>query len=138
MWPHLKFFLSQLQFLFFGQSTTYYYIKGDQASVTIPQNDPVFVVKFSDGGDPNDEFVLIRFEVKQYKGENTKSRYAQWSKSSGTAFKSKTEKNNENDVPITFTKISQGLYWITPSSKLSRGEYGFDYAQKRMFAFSIE
>ncbi len=120
----------------FAKATSYYIIKGEHSNVNLnANNNPSFIAKIAPALDPKDYLYMVKYEIK---GKKEKDRYVEaFTTKAGMFGGGSTEKNEKQRIPISFTKIKDGLYEIKPESTLGNGEYAIVFIANKMFSFSI-
>lgn len=117
---------------FYASSTSYYFVSNNNSPVEI-KAESSFVVETSSGIDPSDVFKMAKFDPDK-RGNDRYLPYSSFT-SAGYGGASSAELNN-NDVPISFSKISDNIYKIKPSYDLQNGEYAFIHGTK-FFCFRV-
>ena len=100
----------------FGKGSNYLRVDGVTSSVShsgTPKNR--FIVKIDPGTDPSTTIYLYKFEVdKKYRKILT-----------GTVGIGGVKDGKIVTMPLTFTKVSDGVYIVSPKDQLPDGEYVF-------------
>jgi len=120
----------------YAQATSFWVINGTKSDVSINSNMPIsFILKTAPGMNPVDLFRLVKFQIL---GKTSPSRHMAAFTSQAAAFAgSSTNERRENDVPVTFKKLDEGVYEIIITNQLNAGEYTF-YGLGKMYSFSVE
>ena len=123
----------------YAQSTSYYVIDGVRSPIRLDGGSGhYFVVKISPGMDPTEMIRLVKFEIL---GKKLPQRHMAAFSASGSAWGwgggGKSGAVSKFDIPLTFQKIGDGIYEISPRESLENGEYTFYYPNK-MYAFGID
>lgn len=93
------------------QNTVFYFFFEEKSAGLSNSQQP-----FSGTSTPN-EYTLLRFDVKKDSRETTTGKFNAYGASGGT--------DNKAAVPFTFSRIRPGVYKVTLSAPLTKGEYGF-------------
>lgn len=106
------------------------YMNGVTSTVKLPPEAAVFIVKLKPGVDPYTLMDLARANVNEHSG---KREYVVYKKGAFTA-----EATNPT-VDISFKKVADGVYLVTPKAPLSAGEYFFTlHDVKVAYCFTIK
>lgn len=92
------------------------YIDGKSAKTKVSKDEPKFIVKIQAGVDPRTQMDLNLTKVNEHSG---KREFVIYKKGAFT-----TEGTNPT-VDISFKKIGDGIFLVTPKSTLQAGEYFF-------------
>lgn len=108
------------------------YLNGTTSSVKIKPDDAVFLVKFEAGVDPRTLMDLNKATVNEHSG---KREYVVYKKGAFTA------EGTNPTVDISYKKVGDGLYKVTPKAPLTAGEYFFSVAAsakaKIVYCFTV-
>jgi hypothetical protein len=127
-----------------GGARQVYIMEGAKSEVVVPAGDMTFVISTGGSGfasDPSSMLTLYKFEGKKNKRETTAASYG------GIGNKGKS-KGGENEIPLNYKKMKEGVFGIVPEKALEKGEYAFINKMSMQgggmsmkmeaFAFSVE
>jgi len=92
------------------QTTFYFYFEQQGAGLSNASS-------FFGGTSTPNEYTLLRFDVKDSTRETVIGKFNAFGSSSGN--------DDKAIVPFTYTKLKPGIYKVTLSAPLQKGEYGF-------------